>query len=143
MLLYAWERFSLVNENTVGKSLFIINLYSTVSQPLAELFTAIDELLASADQLNSTYSLLSFVVDGITYTSSDVSLTDSVQCESTFGTTDVLCGKFISFSLDPPTRCVLHQLIYAYDFSIYWYWILLNKMLKEARWSANKPSDLL
>lgn len=96
------------------KSLFDINLYSTVSQPLAELFTAIDELVASADQLNSTYSLLSFVVDGITYTSSDVSLTDSVQCESTFGTTDALCGKFISISLDPPLRCVLRQLIYAY-----------------------------
>ncbi|XP_052700846.1 sushi, von Willebrand factor type A, EGF and pentraxin domain-containing protein 1-like isoform X1 [Crassostrea angulata] len=67
------------------------DLYENMSQPLAELFTAIDELSASADQLNSSYSLLSFVVDGITYTSSDVSLTDSVLCESTFGTTDVLC----------------------------------------------------
>nr|XP_034317640.1 uncharacterized protein LOC117686571 [Crassostrea gigas] len=82
---------SVMKTQTVNHCWTIFNLYSTVSQPLAELFTAIDELSASADQLNSSYSLLSFVVDGITYTSSDVSLTDSVLCESTFGTTDVLC----------------------------------------------------
>nr|XP_022328842.1 sushi, von Willebrand factor type A, EGF and pentraxin domain-containing protein 1-like isoform X2 [Crassostrea virginica] len=66
-------------------------LHENMSQPLADLVSAIDELEASANQLNSTFSLFTFTVDGSTFTSSDVAMSESVQCSSTLGPSHLLC----------------------------------------------------
>ncbi|XP_061173453.1 sushi, von Willebrand factor type A, EGF and pentraxin domain-containing protein 1-like [Saccostrea echinata] len=65
--------------------------YQNTSQPLAELITAMEEIEASSRQLNSTFSLFTFLANGITFSSSSVSLSNLVQCENSLGTSGSLC----------------------------------------------------
>ncbi|XP_048737006.2 sushi, von Willebrand factor type A, EGF and pentraxin domain-containing protein 1-like isoform X2 [Ostrea edulis] len=65
--------------------------YENISQPLAELITALQEMEASESQLNSTYSLFTFLADGIPFSSSVVSSSNAIQCENNLGTSGSLC----------------------------------------------------
>nr|XP_022308447.1 sushi, von Willebrand factor type A, EGF and pentraxin domain-containing protein 1-like isoform X3 [Crassostrea virginica] len=61
------------------------------SKPLTDLVEGISSLELSAQQINSTHSILQFEINGVLYTSTAVSTDSVVQCPTGQGRSGVLC----------------------------------------------------